>query len=134
MQLFCILFAEIFNLSLPEINLEMKGERSKAVRAVRNTYDVEDEEDSEISFSVAYQKIEDEASEVSAAIPYERLEDNSDDNSNKTAKKGNQVKKGRPYKVCGGKTKDRKGIVASSFKELVEKGKEYFLNVYLIHH
>ena len=33
------------------------------------------------------------------------------------------VKRGRPYKVCGGKSKDRKGIVAKSFKELVEKGK-----------
>ena len=103
----------------------MRGERSKAVRAVRNSYEKVDEEDSEISYSVAYQKLEDEPSEVSAAIPYERLEDNSDDNSNKSAKKGNQAKKGRPYKVCGGKTKDRKGIVATSFKELVEKGKEY---------
>ena len=85
----------------------MKGERSKAVRAVRNNYNKEDEEESEISYSVAYQKLEDEPSEVSAAIPYERLEDYSDDSSNKTAIKGNQAKNGRPYKVCGGKTKDR---------------------------
>ena len=134
MQLFLILFAEIFILSFPEVNLAMKGERSKAVRAVRNKYVKEDDEDSEISLSVAYQNFEDEPSEVSAAIPYERLEDNSDDGSNKTAKQGNQVKKGRPYKVCGGKTKDRKGIVASSFKELVGKGNYIFLNVYLIHH
>ena len=92
----------------------------------RNTYDMEDEDDSEISYSVAYQKLKDEHSQVSAAIPYQGLEDDSEDNLNNTMKEGNHVKKGRPYKVCGGKTKDRKGIVATSFKELVEKGKIIF--------
>ena len=29
---------------------------------------------------------------------------------------------GRPYKVCGGKNLERKGIVASSYTELVRKG------------
>ena len=101
----------------------MRGERTKAVRAIRNKYDMEDDENSETSYSVAYQKIEDEPSEVSAIILYERLEKNSEDNLNNNMKEGNQVIKGRPYKVCGGKTKDRKGIVATSFKELVEKGK-----------
>jgi hypothetical protein len=43
----------------------MKGERRKAVRAVRNGHEKVDEEDSEIAYSVAYQKLE-----VSAAIPY----------------------------------------------------------------
>ena len=121
------MFAEIFILSFPEVNIKIKGEKSKAVRAVRNTY--EDEEDSEISYSVAYQKIEDEPSEVSAVIPYKMPEDDSEDNLNNTMKEGNHVKKGRPYKVCGGKTKDRKGIVATSFKELVEKGKIIFYQI-----
>ena len=53
-------------------------------------------------------------------LPYERLGDNSDDNTNKTPKKEDHI--------SGGKTKDRKGIVATSFMELVEKGKEYFLS------
>jgi hypothetical protein len=109
--------------------LEMRGERSKAVRAVRNKYDVKDDEDSEISYSVAYQKIEDDPSEVSAIIPYQMPEDDSENNLNKTMKEGNRVKKGRPYKVCGGKTKDGKGIVAMSFKELVEKGKILFYQI-----
>ena len=95
----------------------MKGERSKAVRAVRNSYEKVDEEDSEISYSVAYQNVE--PSEVSAGITYQRLKDNLGDNSIKSVKQENQVKKGRPYKVCGGKTKDRKGIVATSFKIIV---------------
>ena len=73
----------------------MRGEKSKAVRAVRNKYDVEDEEDSEISYSVAYQNIEDEPYEVPAIIPYERLQENSEENSNNTMKEGNQVKKGK---------------------------------------
>ena len=102
----------------------MKGERSKAVRAVREKYELEDDEVSEVSNSVAFEKFEDEASEVSAAIPYERLEDSSEDNNDKAEERESQAKKGRPYKVCGGKTKDRKGIVATSFKELVEKGKK----------
>ena len=72
----------------------MRGEKSKAVRAVRNKYDVEDEEDSEISYSVAYQNLE--PSEVSAGIPYQRLKDNLGDNSIKSVKQENQVKKGRP--------------------------------------
>ena len=32
----------------------------------------------------------------------------------------------RPYKVCGGETKVRKGIVAGTFQELVEKAKKKF--------
>ena len=63
---------------------------------------------------------------MSTTIPYERLEDDLVDNLNKTMKEGNQVKKGRPYKICGGKTKERKGIVATSCKDLVEKGKIIF--------
>ena len=32
----------------------------------------------------------------------------------------------RPYKVCGGETKVKKGIVAGTFQELVEKAKKKF--------
>jgi hypothetical protein len=60
---------------------------------------VEDDEDYEILYSVAYQKIEDEPSEVSDAISCERFENNLEDYSNKT------LKNGRPFKVCGGKIK-----------------------------
>ena len=98
----------------------MRGERSKAVRAVKQKYELEDDEVSEVS--VADDRFEDEASDTSTKIPYERLEDSYEDNSVKAEEKKRPANKGRPYKVCGGKAKDRKGIMASSFKELVEKG------------
>ena len=97
----------------------MRGERSKAVRAVKQKYELEDDEVSEVS--VADDRFEDEASDTSTKIPYERLDDG-EDNSVKAGEKERPANKGRPYKVCGGKAKDRKGIMASSFKELVEKG------------
>ena len=96
----------------------MRGERSKAVRAVKQKYEPVDDEVSEVS--VADHRFEDEASDTSTKIPYERLEDSYEDNSVKAEER--PANKGRPYKVCGGKAKDRKGIMASSFKELVEKG------------
>ena len=106
----------------------MKGEKSKIMRAMRQKYEEEDEEVSEVSFSVAYERLEDEASDVSASFSYERLEDILEDNTDKSEEKEKPAKKGRPYKVCGGKAKDRKGIVATSFKELVEKGEKEFKN------
>ena len=33
----------------------------------------------------------------------------------------------RPYKVCGGLTKERKGIVARSFQELLEKARKKYM-------
>ena len=39
------------------------------------------------------------------------------------------TRRARPYKVCGGsggKIKDRKGIVAATFRELVEKARQKF--------
>ena len=37
-----------------------------------------------------------------------------------------QVPRERPYKVCGGKNRDRKGIVAASFKDLIVKARQKF--------
>ena len=34
-----------------------------------------------------------------------------------------EARRGRPYKVQGGQGKERKGVVANSFKELVDKGR-----------
>ena len=97
--------------------LAMRGERRAAVIVVREQS--EDNDDSEVSFSVAYEKLVEEATDVSSAIQYHRFEADSEINSDKT-------EKGSPYKVCGGRSKDRKGIVATSFTELVEKGRRTF--------
>ena len=99
----------------------MRGERSKAVRAVKFDFEEDDvSEDSEVS--VEYERLEDEGSEVLASIPKEWLENSFADNDEITEEKEKPTQKARPYKVCGGKAKDRKGIMATSFKELVEKG------------
>ena len=106
----------------------MRGERSKAVRAVRNKHQEEDEEDSELSFSVAYEELEEEVPAECAAALNKRQKDDVDDVWGKPGTKAELPKKGRPYKVCGVRSKDRKGIVATSFKELVEKGNKRFCN------
>ena len=36
------------------------------------------------------------------------------------------LRRARPYKVCGGRRRERKGMVASTFQELVEKAKKKF--------
>ena len=54
---------------------------------------MKDNEDSEISFSVANQKYEEEPSEVSTAIPYKSLEYNLEENSNKSTNKWIRLKK-----------------------------------------
>ena len=99
--------------------LNMNEEIKKSSRA---KYDIEDDEDSEVSFSIAYEKLVDDLSEAPSVVKTREkenlLEIVAPDFSKETI-----LRKGRPYKVCGGKSKDRKGIVAVSFKELVEKGK-----------
>ena len=74
----------------------MRGERSKAVIAVREQS--EDNDDSEVSFSVAYEKLVDEAPDVSTAITYNRFDDDSEVDSDKTEEKSLLSRKGRPYK------------------------------------
>ena len=54
----------------------MRGERNKAVIAVREHS--EDNDDSEVSFSVAYEKLVEEATDVSSAIPYNKFDDDDD--------------------------------------------------------
>jgi len=88
-------------------------------------FEIEDDEVSEVSYSVAYEKLEEEAS---VSFSYERLDESFKENHELVKSEEKPVRRDRPYKVCGGKSKDRKGIVASSFKELVEKAKNKFAN------
>ena len=77
---------------------EIRRERSRAVRAVRRQW-AEDED--------------------------QENQDTSKENIlKKTMTTEVTERRGRPYKVCGGRHKDRKGIVAISFEDLVEKGKD----------
>ena len=91
-------------------------------KSLRAKYENEDDEDSEVSFSIAYEKLVDDLSEA-PTVAKTRENENLRDIFATDFSKATLPRKGRPYKVCGGKSKDRKGIVAESFKELVEKGK-----------
>ena len=90
-------------------------------------YETEEDEDSEVSFSIAHEKLVDDFSEA-PTVAKTREKEKLMGSLATDFSKGTLPRKGRPYKVCGGKSKDRKGIVAVSFKELVEKGISFLRN------
>ena len=75
-----------------------------------------------------YNIFDDEVSELSASIAYQRLKNSTSETTSRLAipipKKSKIEKTGRPYKVCSSRHTERKGSVANLFEELVKKGKE----------
>ena len=88
---------------------EAKTQKLKDMLNVKHKYNIFDDEVSELSTSIAYQRMLNSTSENPSRLS--------------VPKKSTVKKKGRPYKVCSSRHSERKGIVATSFKELVKKGK-----------
>ena len=91
-----------------ESESSVSTQKYKDMLSVKHKYNIFDDEVSEISASIAYQRMINSTSEKRLSIP----------------KKSISEKTGRPYKVCSSRHTERKGIVANSFEELVNKGTE----------
>ena len=93
-----------------ESESSVSTQKYKDMLSVKHKYNIFDDEVSEISASIAYQRIINSTSETSSRLTI--------------PKKSKSEKTGRPYKVCSSRHTERKGIVANSFEELVNKGTE----------
>ena len=82
--------------------------RFKDILGAKHTYNIYDEEFSELS--------------ATASISYQRKRSNTPEHSS-ISSHGRRKRVGRPYKVCSSRYTERKGVVATSFQELLDKGK-----------
>ena len=86
--------------------------RLKDLLSARHTYNIYDEEFSEVS--------------ATASIAFQRKRCNMPEHSYISSDRGIR-KGGRPYKVCSSRYTERKGVVAISYQELLNKGRQYWL-------
>ena len=84
--------------------------RRKDLLGPRHTYRIYDEQFSEVS--------------ATASKAYQRKRSNMPEHSCISSNRGTK-KDGRPYKVCSSRYTERKGVVAASYQELLNKGRQY---------